>query len=292
MAANLHYLFYVDYYGDLKKGDQTEASLKALDFSEKNNVLVGATPTPAQPPLPEDLAFLPGFAPQTFSLVTTYPGLLAGIGSPHTAGDNDSEIKLGFSLDPVTGLPYLPASGVKGVLRSAFRNAEPYVADQLREILKLPEEAPPELLEKLETAVFGEWCGDDEKTKKQTAGPVERDVFLDAVVTGTPQNGTVLALDSITPHRNWETPSLDGLTEPIPLTLLRVKPGVTFTFSFLLRESSFGGGTTVKAEQKAALFKAILQDLGVGAKTHTGYGYLEEPQPGRAARTNTGIEKS
>ena len=62
-----------------------------------------------------------------FRLKTDYPGLLIGTGNPHGSGAVASDIKCGFSFSYVTGQPYLPSSGVKGILRSSFADRRPAV---------------------------------------------------------------------------------------------------------------------------------------------------------------------
>jgi CRISPR-associated protein Cmr6 len=47
-------------------------------------------------------------------------------------------------------------------------------------------------------------------------------------------------------------------------------PGVTVQFNFDLKDGIF-----LKADQKADLFKLILQYYGIGAKTNVGYGQFE-----------------
>ena len=57
----------------------------------------------------------------------------SGIGGD--APDKDgAEIKLGFTLDYVTGLPVIPGSTVKGVLHGAFEHHGEYVADEVLKI--------------------------------------------------------------------------------------------------------------------------------------------------------------
>ena len=71
-----------------------------------------------------------------FRLKTDYPGLLIGTGNPHGSGAVASDIKCGFSFSYVTGQPYLPSSGVKGILRSSFADRRPAVIDFLSKILE------------------------------------------------------------------------------------------------------------------------------------------------------------
>src|SRR5690606_9438219 len=54
-----------------------------------------------------------------WELYTTYPGLLIGSGYQHESG-GENEFKIGFFFDYTTGLPQIPGSSVKGVLRSSF----------------------------------------------------------------------------------------------------------------------------------------------------------------------------
>ena len=60
-----------------------------------------------------------GIKEHAFQLTTLYPGLLAGSGIVHDV-KADEALKLGMSFDQTTGLPYIPGSSVKGVLRNAF----------------------------------------------------------------------------------------------------------------------------------------------------------------------------
>jgi len=65
---------------------------------------------------------------QSFELTTIYPGLLIGAGYSHPAlkeikkSDRDEvgDFQLGFFFDHTTGLPVIPGSSVKGVLKSVF----------------------------------------------------------------------------------------------------------------------------------------------------------------------------
>lgn len=60
-------------------------------------------------------------------LTTSYPGLITGIGVSHQTtlkwmdqNDQIPEFKLGITFDYTTGLPIIPGSSIKGVLRSFF----------------------------------------------------------------------------------------------------------------------------------------------------------------------------
>ena len=187
-----------------------------------------------------------------FALKTVYPGLLIGIGNTHETGrgvsgneDDGAEIKLGFTLDYVTGMPVIPGSSVKGVLRSAFSRYRDYVAEELIKLC-------PEDVGLLEKEIFAEGDG--------------KVVFFDAIPIKPGKDGRILGLDNITPH-----PS--PLKSPNPLTMLKVIPNVTFLFRFGFER--WKAPFCVSADTLLGVFKEILTTFGVGAKTNVGFGALE-----------------
>jgi CRISPR-associated protein Cmr6 len=92
---------------------------------------------------------------------------------------------------------------------------------------------------------------------------VKGDIFFDAVIIkGNPQN-RFLGDDYITPHKA-------ATKDPIPLRFIKILPEVSFRFAFLLHDGS------ITKEQKEALFKQIILDFGLGAKTNVGYGKFTE----------------
>lgn len=117
-----------------------------------------------------------------FRLKTDYPGLLIGTGNPHGSGAVASDIKCGFSFSYVTGQPYLPSSGVKGILRSSFADRRPAVIDFLSKILK-NESICDKDIEELDKDIFE-----------------GSDIFLDAVLAKGGKGNRVLGADYITPH--------------------------------------------------------------------------------------------
>ncbi len=182
-------------------------------------------------------------------LQTTYPGLVLGTGSAHESSIK-GELKLGFFFDYTTGLPVLPGSSVKGVLSSAFDKADgKYVNDLLEEELKIKKID----IKALKKAIFN----------NNIVSVYQKDIFYDAFPIGTKPAKKFINEDYITPHNKG------ALKNPIPLKFLKVMPNVNFQFNFNLVES---GGLT--AIQKRDLFKLILLDLGIGAKTNVGYGQM------------------
>ncbi len=201
---------------------------------KRRNNQIKAFPFPGELPF-SDLRSAPGFS--SFSLYTCYPGLLIGIGNAHDAKLPEA-IKLGFSLDYVNGFPYLPGSSLKGILRSCF--SEPAL---IQSNLKTDV-----VVSDLEKALFE-----------------HSDVFLGAYpVLSKP--GSILEMEYITPHP-------DSFTNPVPISLMKVKQNVKFEFCFLLKDCPELGLTS---GDKLELFKKLLLEMGVGAKTNVGFGRLSE----------------
>lgn len=57
-----------------------------------------------------------------------------------------------------------------------------------------------------------------------------------------------------------------------PIKILKIKEGIEFEFRFLIRDFEICG---LSQDHRFELYKAILKELGVGAKTNVGYGFLE-----------------
>lgn len=237
---------------------------------------------------------------------TTYPGLVIGGGYVHEVPDCDDAFKLGFSLDYVTGMPYIPSSSVKGVLRAAFSNGD-YMNDIL-EIDELVKELDEEevMKKKIKDAESNNKIINNDvvtyedkekyicdKIRDNIFGPdgddscQGADTFLDAIVV-TDKTGKlkIFADDYITKHNR--------LKNPVPIKFLKVRPDVNFMFRFILCESEIGFKVkknthfkvkddknniftvTVKSETKRELFNRILLDFGIGARRNVGYGVLKK----------------
>lgn len=240
---NLNLLYNKLYYDRLGKED----FLTSLD--EHNAELFGTMFT-ARDYIP---VTIPGVT--SFRMKTAYPGLLIGTGYAHGTGTDgaDADLNCGFSFDYVTGQPYIPGSSVKGVLSSCFRYPE--VIETL-----LPEAAGR--VSELKASIFGVPQEDAGKWEDETGV----DVFFDAVLCGAPGDGRVMGGDYITRH-----PSVTS--DPTPIFIPKILPGVTFEFRFLLADSVIGG-TVITAAKKLALFAKLIDLFGIGAKTNVGYGIL------------------
>ena len=266
---NNQYLFNVKYYDGLYTGNNDAA------VEDANKKLTGYK-FGSTAGIPD----LTGIKTRySFFMKTVYPGLLIGLGNPHSSGMSPEEIKLGFSLDYTTGLPYIPGSTVKGVLRSVFKkpeigkttgkkdaeikrvnynNRQAFLKELIASVCELPESS--EALKSLDLS-----CLEEEIFGDNTGG--KRDVFFDAYPVSGGADSRLFAFESITPHKE--------LTKnPIPLRLLKVIPDVVFEFNFSLNDSKVFPPLTAK--RKKILFANIISVFGMGAKTNTGFGIMEE----------------
>lgn len=147
-------------------------------------------------------------------------------------------IENGFVWHPVLGVPYLPGSSVKGLVRAwATTWAEPK-----------PDLAACQ-------RIFG---------AQNTVGTV---LFLDAL----PVAPTQLKADVMTPHYGdyyqGKSPPADWLS-PTPIPFLTVAPGQLFQFALAPAAPDAGAD----CETAIQWLTKALEQLGAGAKTAVGYG--------------------
>ena len=202
------------------------------------------------------------------------PGLLIGSGLAHGLTGSEEDVKTGLQFDYTSGLPVIPGSSVKGVIRSAFPT--------IKEDKEQSNEADAEKLNYIKSLIadipeFSSLVLEDNDILELGNQMFNHgDIFADALLVGygtrMKQHGPVkqvLTEDYITPHTGGP------LAQPIPIKIVKVAPGVTFAFCFKFNETKIVA-RVVSASMKKALCAAILQDLGVGAKTNVGYGVLKE----------------
>ena len=267
-SKNMSYIYYHEYFKGLEERKEKSGLVYELGRQKKSSEEQFRDRNMALQDFKFDLSLSPlehlkhaskGVASvQTFSLETIYPGLMIGTGNPHDLKSKGS-IYSGFSFDYVTGLPYIPGSSVKGILKSVFPRKEDTKDDinqqkmeYIKSLLK------PGLSDK---EVYG--LKDDIFE--------DNDVFLDAYPCPTSKKNTkqqCLALEFITPHS-------DIIKNPIPINCLKVKPGISFEFGFYLNDCQLSDGPQITIKEKIELFKTILTDVGIGAKTNVGFGQLE-----------------
>lgn len=148
-----------------------------------------------------------------------------------------------LTLHHTYGIPFLPASTIKGILRRAFDiKTEKVIIEHL----------------------FGE--GDVESsTNKPLRGQA---IFFDAFPTKAPR----IELDVMTPHYpdyySSGKPPADWQS-PVPITFLTVGRGTPFRVLIGLPNAA------LRNEVESRL-KRVLSEQGLGAKTAVGYGYMRE----------------
>lgn len=254
-------------------------------------------------------------------LTVAWPGLMTGLGYGHGAKtgakDNDhpfaTEVKTGFYFDFTTGLPVLPGSTVKGILRSFFpgrykgnKGLRDAILNRIVTILGYTEGLPKgkdwdkNSVKKLEEAIFEgfEMVEENGRRVKRYFSSTEQDIFFDAFpCKGTTEarvfetneakppkdtNGNPLEVflgeDVLTPHRH-------PLRDPVPLKHLKILPGVRMKFQFLLNNK---GGLT--ADEKSILFTFLLRQFGAGARKGTGFGQFEPKEKPKQLEGNGYIE--
>lgn len=194
---------------------------------------------------------------QSFDLKTTYPGLIIGSGYNHPSrGKTEEDFQNGFYFDHTTGMPVIPGSAVKGILKAVFPKSKEDETIKDEKIKYINGE-----LKKITNGI--------QLTKDNWQAIFEEgNIFFDAYISSIPANGKIFAEDYITPHK-------DIFKKPIPLRFLKIAPGVTFTFQFKLLDSCIDSNK-LSANDKLKLFKKIITDFGIGAKRNVGYGNLVE----------------
>jgi len=234
-----------------------------------------------------------------FELTTDYPGLLVGLGYNH-AVSAEQALNAGFSFDHTTGLPVIPGSTVKGILRAAFPQRDYTRAEE-------PKETKPEwyrktaaakavwLTQALTKIVGPARAGATDLATLETelfdshATPMAQPVFHDATVVGA--SGNLFGPDNITPHVNYakgdkgDKVPPSRYKNPNPISMLKVMPGVSFSFAFRLpadlklnyyEHEGEQVRVALSSAEIISLFKAIFLAFGVGAKSRLNYGRFKE----------------
>lgn len=183
---------------------------------------------------------------------TTSP-FITGLGSGHPT-------ETGMILDRNTGLPYIPASSIKGVLRLACAIN---IANE-----KYSDGNVPDDDEKL-VKYFG-----SESDKNPKRGQL---IILDAYSEQVPK----LKVDIMNPHfgmyYSGENKQPVETESPVPIKFLTVKEGTTFVFRCVFMPLL---NTTLSDEEIQTdvneMFKTAFETVGFGGKTAIGYGRFKK----------------
>ena len=167
--------------------------------------------------------------------------LVVGLGSEHVQETH-------MTFHHIYGIPYIPGSAVKGVLRHWWLSRD--FSDNKGKINENKALKDADFLK-----VFG---------SQEQRGKVQ---FLDAYPIGSVQ----FAIDIMNPHYSdyygKKAPPTD-YQDPIPINFLTVKE-TTFRFVFLAKGQD-------PLDKLKVRFEKALEIKGVGAKTAVGYGYFDK----------------
>lgn len=214
----------------------------------------------------------------------TQGNLVTGTGLSHP-------VENGFTFHPLLGMPYLPAAGVKGLLRGwveVWMNHSGEAAKQA-----------------LISRWFGTSKGADQNGQTACAAAAESAgsyVFFDALPSGPVH----LACDVMTPHMGqWYergadyTSAVQATTapadwhSPVPVPFLVVKSGTDFHFMVAPRltgNPDIDRHTCAELPQVLEALKNALEWLGAGAKTAVGYGRMVDREVLTAQQTASNLE--
>jgi len=225
--------------------------------------------------------------------------------APFTTGlGNEHPLENGFAFLNPYGLPYLPGSGVKGVLRQAARELASGQWGDTHGWSEVPTYALPVGKQHLDLSVidvlFGRESGDGET--QHLRGALS---FWDVI----PQiAGDSLMVEIMTPHQShyYQQKAAAGSTSPHdsgspnPISFLTVPPGSRFAFHVVCDAAHLarlmpcqGADAPDLVGDGGKLWKALVEQafdhaftwLGFGAKTAVGYGAMSRPDPsGSGAR--------
>ena len=213
-------------------------------------------------------ATLQGSMVWEFTAVLRSP-FVSGLGSGHPTNT-------GFILDRNTGLPCIPASSIKGVLRLACAL---YIADRELEAVKTKKDGQVEIPDT--HPLFRRYFGDTDTGKKDCVrGQI---AFLDAFPAVLPADGKLFKTDIMNPHFGKYYANKQGPLEtesPNPVKFLAVSPGVGFVFRCQAlplpqRDTDAAVFRPFDGEDDAilqAVFAIACGKLGFGGKTAVGYG--------------------
>jgi len=202
--------------------------------------------------------------------------LITGVGNAHPG-------EVGMTFDRNTGLPYIPASSIKGVVRMAYcvelyedvknkGKKNDFITENVqrndRNIGVCIKDNEPGLVH-----LFGH---PDPSSEDASRGQI---VFLDAFPATVPNTGPNIRLDIMNPHYSSYYGGSEAPVEtenPVPIKFLTVALGTAFVFRWFVRPLR---GALAVAEHELDLleraWERALTQMGLGAKTAIGYGRFD-----------------
>ncbi len=190
-------------------------------------------------------------------------------------------LEFGITLHPVTGLPYIPGSALKGMTRN-------YALLVIAAQLGIYDEDADKFNDKLtkldETIIAGDHDDLDDALVYRYAfgsqGNAGMCVFHDAILDARKKlDGPLFTVDVMTPHfkdyygSSGDKPPADN-DSPNPVSFVTVSAGAYFYFAVGGRRDADDAVVRWASDWT----KAALVELGIGSKTASGYGVFK-PKP-------------
>ena len=191
--------------------------------------------------------------------------LITGIGQTHPN-------EVGMTFDHTLGIPYIPASSIKGVVRFSHTlgllgDLSSKHHDEIKKNKNNEEYFDDEAGWTNISEIFGKGGNKDNESNMGNI------IFLDAYPESVPN----LSVDIMNPHYGeyysddtGKTPPADYLN-PIPIKFLTVAKGTKFIFRYMINKAK---SSELMKPAKAAIKKALTEE-GIGAKTAVGYGLFK-----------------
>jgi len=254
---NIGYFYYKEYFREFSDEDLIHLSHRgSRNLDEKMKHITNTLLLQKVSNKPQKIEYL-DYTYKQVTLKTLPPGLLIGIGYAHEVVNLKGQFINGFYFDYTTGLPEIPGSGIKGVIRNAF----PLSNEELKNKKdKFIYEAQNETKLELINQFLNKNYSLDDVIDIRDEILDYNDIFLEAIINAN--NQTIFEEENFTPHKS-------ELKNPIPLKFLKIKGGVKFTFRFLLKDGK------ISVDEKLELIIKIITTYGIGAKTNENYGRFE-----------------
>lgn len=187
---------------------------------------------------------------------------------------NESVYETSMTLHHIYGIPYIPGSAIKGVVRN-YLIIELFGKDKNGSLdLKKAEERA--LKDKTFCDIFG--CPETSYYNKARKGKI---IFFDAFPSSNPELEVDIMNPHFSPYYSDESKPPADYHEPIPIPFLTVENtkfkfiiGVKEKENKIIEEGQFKGKTLL--EIAFQYIEEALKEHGIGAKTAAGYGYFDD----------------
>lgn len=248
---------------EMEKNSKTEALNKVLAIPNDSSKQIDAVRE-------RQLAMVEGYdEDRVFALnAVSISPLVTGMGLDHP-------LENGFAFLNPYGMPYLPASSIKGVLRAAARELATFeVGGWTSDTIN---------------TLFGSQDYDDEEFQRGAL------VFMDVIPQVTANS---LAMDVMTPHQghyyqgnNQGASAPHDAGSPNPIMFMVIPPRSQFTFHVLADRHLLKHVQNWK-ELLGQAFEHAFKWLGFGAKTALGYGAMADKDKLEAKNKRAEQEKA